>query len=86
MQFEIVDSFGDWRHNNVSEEITNRLTAANRSYFRLRGQFKSQLLDRKTKILIHKTLVWPILTYAAETRTTTNNDERRLFSKGKCFA
>jgi hypothetical protein len=64
--------------NNVSEEITNRLIACNKSYFGLKIQFKSQLLPRKTKILMYKTLVRPILTYAAETWTTIKNDERRL--------
>jgi hypothetical protein len=81
--FETVDSFiylgllviSD---NNVSEEITNHLTAANRSYFGLKSQFKTQLLSRKTKILIYKTLVRPVLTYASETWTVTRNDEKRL--------
>jgi hypothetical protein len=31
---------------NVSEEITNRLIAANRSYFGLKSLFKSQSLSR----------------------------------------
>jgi hypothetical protein len=61
---------------NVSEEITNRLIAANSSYFGLKSQFKSQLLSRKTKSLIYKTLVRPIVTYAAEIWTTTKNDEK----------
>jgi hypothetical protein len=52
---------------NVSEEITNRLIAANRSHFGL----KSQLLSLKTKNLIYKTLVRPLLIYAVETWTTT---------------
>jgi len=55
--FERVDSFtylgslvnGD---SNVSEEITNLHITTNRSYFGLKSQFKSQLLSRKTKILI----------------------------------
>ena len=55
--------------NNVSDEITNQLIAANRSYFGLKSQFKSQLLSRKTKIVIYKTLVRRILAYAAETWT-----------------
>jgi hypothetical protein len=61
----------------VSEENTNRLIAANRSYFGLQSHFKSQLLSRKTKILIHKTLVRPLLTYAAESWTMTKKDARR---------
>ena len=72
--FERVDSYtylgslvnGD---NNVSEEITNRFIAANRSYFGLKSQFKSQSLSRKTKILIYTALVKTKLTYAAETWT-----------------
>jgi hypothetical protein len=63
---------------DVSEEITNNLIATNRLYFGLRSQLKSQLLSRKTIILIYKTLVRPIFTYATETWTMTKNDERRL--------
>jgi hypothetical protein len=63
--------------NNVSKEIMNCLIATNSSYFGLKSQFKSQLLSKNTKILIYKTLVRPILTYAAETWTMTKNDERR---------
>ena len=50
--------------SNVSEEIINRLIVANRSYVRLKCQFKSQLLSRKTKVLIYKRLLRPILMYA----------------------
>jgi len=64
--------------NNVSEEIKNCLVSANRSYFRLKSQCESELLSRKTKILIYKTLVRPILTYTSETWTMTKNYERRL--------
>jgi hypothetical protein len=57
--FESVDSFiylgslvtGD---NIVSEEITNCLITANRSYFGLRSQHKKQLLFSKTNISIYK--------------------------------
>ena len=63
---------------NVSDEITNHLIATNSSYFGLKCQLKSQLLSRKTKILIYKTLVRPLLTYAAETWTVTINEEGRL--------
>jgi len=52
--------------------------SANRSYFGLRSQLKSRLLSRKKKILIYKTPVRPVFTYAAETWTVTKNDGRRL--------
>jgi len=76
-----VESFiylGSLVPGNVSEEITNRLIAANRSYFGLKSQFKSHLLSRKTKILKYKTVVRPILTYAAETWTATKSYKQRL--------
>ena len=81
--FERVDSVtcrgsfvtGD---DNVSEEITNRLISANRSYFGLRSQLKSQILSRMKTVLIYKTLVRPVFTYTAETWTVTKNCGRRL--------
>lgn len=47
-------------------------------YFGLKSNFKLQLLSRKTKIIIYKTLVRPLFTYAAESCTMTKNDERKL--------
>jgi len=81
--FERVDSYtylGSLVNadSNVSEEITNLHTAAKRSHFGLKSQFNSQSLSRKTKILIYTTLVRPVLTYAAETWTTTKKNDRRL--------
>ena len=67
----------------MSEEMTNYLIADNRSYFGLKSQLKSQLHSRKTKILIHKTLVRPILIYAVETRTTKNYERRLSIFKRK---
>ena len=90
--FERVDSFTYLGslvtgNNNVSEEMTNCLIAANRLYFGQRSQLKSQLLSRKTKIPIFKTIVRPVFTYATETLTMTKNDERRqrVSSKGYSF-
>jgi len=40
--------------NIVSEEITNDLITANRSYFGLSSQCKKQLLSRKTKISTYR--------------------------------
>ena len=65
-------------NSSVSEEITDHLIAANRSHFGLKIQRKSQLHSRKTKILIYRTLVRPLLTYATVTWTVTKHNERRL--------
>jgi hypothetical protein len=72
--FERFDSFtylgslviGD---SNVSEEITNRPIAANRSYFGLSSKLMSQLLCRKTKIPTYKRIVRPVFTYTTENWT-----------------
>jgi hypothetical protein len=79
--FERVGSYtylSSMVNDDVSEEIINCLIAANRSYFGIKSEFKLQLLSRKTKILLYKTFVRPILTYTTETWTTTKNDEKRL--------
>ena len=65
--FERVDSFTYLGslvtgNNNVSEEITNCFIAANRAHFGLKNHPKSQLLSKKRKILIYKTLVRPVFT------------------------
>ena len=78
--FETVDSFtclGSFVTGDNNFTIKNRLIPPSRSYFGLKSQLNSQLLSTKTKILIYKTLVRPILTCAAETWTMTENDERR---------
>jgi hypothetical protein len=64
--------------NNVSEEVTYHLIAIRGSYFGLKSQLKSHLLSRKTKILIYKTLVRPLLTYSLKTSIMTKNYERIL--------
>ena len=52
-------------------EIRSRVTAANRCFFGLKGYLKSDFISRKTKILIYKSLIRPILTYSAETWAMT---------------
>ena len=64
--------------SDISQEINNRLTVANRSYFGLLNHFKSQLLSEKTKILLYKTLVRLVLTYASETWAFRKEHEREL--------
>ena len=42
--------------NNTSAEINNRITLANRSYFRLVNILKAKNINRKYKVIIYKTL------------------------------
>jgi hypothetical protein len=52
--------------NNVSAEINNRITLANRSYFGLVNILKAKDINRKYKVIIYNTLVKPVLMYGAE--------------------
>lgn len=65
-------------NNDTTEEIQKRIMNANRCYFRLQNLIKSRLLSRNTKILVYKTLIRPVLTYAAETWVLTKRNERAL--------
>ncbi|PSN43351.1 hypothetical protein C0J52_15555 [Blattella germanica] len=64
--------------NNVSSEIQKRILSANKCYYGLRKHLKSKLLLRKTKVLMYKVLVKPVLIYGAETWVLSKFDERQL--------
>lgn len=70
--------------NEISTEINRRIMAANRCYFGLRRYFRSKLLSRRTKVLLYKTLLRPVLTYGSETWVLSKKDEHRLlvFERG----
>jgi len=53
--------------NNISVEINNRITLANRSYFGLMNLLKAKNMSRKHKVTMYKTLIKPVLVYGAET-------------------
>lgn len=64
--------------NDISYEIKQRLMAANRAYFALRKLLCSRILSRTTKVTIYKTLIRPVLSYAAETWSLTKKDVGNL--------
>lgn len=66
--------------NNVSSEIKRRIVAANRYYFGLQKHMKSRHLTRRTKVLLYKTLIRPVLMYGSECWTISKGDERALES------
>jgi hypothetical protein len=65
-------------NNDISQEVRKRILTANSCFYGLRNQLKSQILSRKNKILLYKTLIRPVLTYASETWVSTKSDEKTL--------
>lgn len=65
-------------NNNITAEIACRIVAANRCYFGLKRQLCSRLVSRKTKCLMYKSLIRPILTYGSETWSFSRADEDKL--------
>jgi hypothetical protein len=64
--------------DNISAEINNRITLANRSYFGLVNILKAKYINRKYKVIIYKTLIKPVLMYGAEAWVLSKVDEARL--------
>ena len=64
--------------NAVMTEIEIRLIIANRAYFALSSLFQSKLLSLKTKFIVYKTLVLPVLIYGSETWPLTMEIENKF--------
>jgi hypothetical protein len=74
-KFEIVYSF-TYLGSEVSykNDIHKRTLSANRCFHGFRKHLKSHLISRKTKTLMYKALVRPVLTYASENWTLSRTD------------
>jgi hypothetical protein len=62
----------------ISNEIKKCVLAANKCPHGLRKHLKSQLISRKTRIMMYKVLVRPVLSYASESWPLSRLDERLL--------
>jgi hypothetical protein len=83
MTFERVNSFvclGTLitTDDNISAEINDRITLANRSCFGLVNVLKAKDINRKYKVIIYKTLMKSVLMYEAEAWVLSKVDEARL--------
>ena len=63
-------------NNNTGEEIARRINLANHCLFGLGSIIRSMLLSRNTKLLIHKTLVLPVLVYGSEAWTLSSDEQQ----------
>lgn len=82
--FEAVEEFiylgSSVGKNNTKDEINRRILLANKCYYGLSKHLRSQILSRKTKIQLYKTLIVPVLTYGSETWTMTQAEEQALLT------
>jgi sorting nexin-29 len=65
-------------NNGNSAEIKKRILWANKSFYGLRRQFRSQFLSIKNRIKLYKTLIRPVLAYGSETCVLSKSDEAIL--------
>ena len=64
--------------NILRAEIGNRIKMANKCFFGLKRQLRSNLINRKTKLKLYKTLILPVLLYGSETWTLNQDIQRPL--------
>jgi hypothetical protein len=51
----------------ASEEVNKRIMTGNKAYYANSQLLKSALLSTSTKMKLYRTLIRPVVTYAAET-------------------
>jgi len=61
-------------NNDISVEIKKRILLANKGFYGLKRQFRSQFLSVKNKIKLCKTLTKPVLAYGSETWVLSKYD------------
>ena len=81
--FEVVDSFKYLgviinNKNMRSMEISQRIHAGHRAYYKYRHIMQHKRISRSTKMRVYKTAIRPTVTYAAETMNITKSDEEKI--------
>jgi hypothetical protein len=62
----------------VPAEIKKRILLANKGFYGLKRQFRSQFLSIKNKVKLYMTLIRPVLAYGSETWVLSKSDEAIL--------
>ena len=64
----------------MQEEIKRRIMIAKRCFYGLQRPLRSNMLSKKTKFNIYKTLIRPVFLYGSESWSTTKSDEQLLLT------
>ena len=66
--------------NSIQEEIKSRVKLGNACYYSVQNLLSSSLLSKKLKIkiLVYRTIIWPVVLYGCETWSLTLREERRM--------
>jgi hypothetical protein len=51
----------------MEEESKERISLGNKAYYAKQKIFKSQLVSKKAKLKLHRTIIRPVITNASET-------------------
>ena len=81
--FEVVEEFvylGSLltADNNVSREIRRRIICGSRAYYGLQKKLRSKKIRHRTKCVMYKTLIRPVVLYGHETWTMLEEDLQAL--------
>jgi hypothetical protein len=66
--------------NDIDIEIKSKLTARNKCYYALGPILKRRSISQLIKIHLYKTIIRPVVIYAAETWTMTNEIKKMLMT------
>jgi hypothetical protein len=66
------------RDNDECKEIKRRLKLANKAYFSLLAIMRCKDINKKSKVMLYKTLIRTVLTYGSETWTISRKSENVL--------
>jgi sorting nexin-29 len=72
--FKYLGSLVDVNNNN-SVEIRKIILLANKCFYGLKRQFRSQFVSIQNKVKLYKTLMRPVLAYGSETWVLSKSDE-----------
>jgi hypothetical protein len=64
--------------NSIQQEIKSRLKSGNACYYSMHNLLSSRLLSRNLKIMIHRTVILPVVLYGCETWLVILREECRL--------